>query len=70
MELEERHQLVTYLIHHLRRNSKVERFACYGLQLVSDTFNLIINQDRSLIDREFPAHGKLSEATIISNEVS
>ena len=69
VEIEERHQFIADLIDHLRRDGEVQRLALYGLQLFGNALDVIVNQDRRLIDGEFLTHGELSETAVIGNEM-
>ena len=47
----------------------MQRLALYGLQLFGNALDVIVNQDRRLIDGEFLTHGELSETAVIGNEM-
>ena len=50
--------------------SEVKGFTGNGLQLTGDILQIIIHEDGSLIDGQFPTAGILSEAAVIGDEVS
>ena len=68
VQLEERHQLVAYLVLHPCREREVQGLACHGLQLVGNVLQIIINKDRSLIDGQLLAYCQLSETTVVGNQ--
>ena len=70
MDLEERLDLVADLILHPCRKGEMQRLARYRLEIGSNALDVIVNEDRSLIDRQLLSACILSEAAVVSNEMS
>ena len=69
MDLKEWLEFVTDCVFHLRAENEVQGLACDGYQLTGYLFDVVIDKDGGLVDRQFPATCILSETAVIGHEV-